>query len=302
MGDARPYWSPFTLNARRTIFELYFDYIQHYGSSITPRALLRLTSELGISPNATRAALCRLAKQSWLQRKADRSHIFYELTAAGRERLEEVRPRMFSSRHSTWDGQWTILTYSVPERLNRHRDRLRRELTFLGFGSLTPATWISPNPLIDVTLRHLALRNLSEYVHLFRARQVSNETHSSLIKRCYNLDAVQRHYSLFIRRWGGYRRKIAATNRPSDSKCFVAKMHLVYDFGDFLYLDPFLPSELLPQGWLGYEAWRLFRDSYLLLMEPALAFFERSFEGPVRTVQEQRESRLRALDQTPTEI
>jgi DNA-binding transcriptional regulator PaaX len=79
-------------------------------------------------------------------------------------------------------------------------------------------------------------------------------------------------------------------------------MRLLYGFGDFLYLDPFLPSELLPANWLGYDAWRLFRDAYLSLMEPALAYFESCFEGPVRTAQEQRESRLRALDQTPTEI
>jgi phenylacetic acid degradation operon negative regulatory protein len=290
------------LNSRRTIFELYFDYIQHYGSSITPRSLLRLTSELGISPSAARAALCRLAKQGWLQRNVEGRRAFYVLTPLGRERLEEVRPRMFSSRHATWDGQWTILTYSVPERLSHQRDRLRRELTFLGFGSMTPATWISPNPLVEITLRHLSLRNLDQYVHLFRARQASVQAHSSLIKHCYNLDSVQRHYGRFIKNWRGYREKIAGANRPGNNKCFVAKMQLVYDFGDFLYLDPFLPSELLPKEWLGYEAWRLFRDSYLVLAEPALAFFESCFEGPMRTAQEQRESHLRALDQTPSEI
>lgn len=287
------------MNARRTIFELYFDYIQHFGSSIAPKSLLRLTSELGISPSAARAALCRLTKQGWLQRNADDHSTFYLLTPLGRERLEEVRPKMFSPRHATWDGQWTVLTYSVPERLGRHRDRLRRELTFLGFGSMTPATWISPNPLVDIALRHLSLRNLDQYVHVFRARQVGAQTHSSLIKRCYDLDAVQRRYSRFIKSWRGYRETIAGANRPGDNVCFVAKMRLVYDFGDFLYLDPFLPTELLPQGWLGYDAWRLFRDSYMLLMEPALAFFESCFEGPARTIQEQREGRLRALDQSP---
>jgi len=119
--------------------------------------MLRLTSELNISANATRAALCRLVKQGWLQRNKIEGRAVYLLTPLGRERLEEVRPRIFSSRHSDWDGQWTILTYSVPERLGHHRDRLRRELEFLGFGSMTPSTWISPNALVDITLRHLSL-------------------------------------------------------------------------------------------------------------------------------------------------
>ena len=289
------------MNARRTIFEIYFDYIQHFGSAITPRAMVRLTSELGISPNATRAALCRLAKQGWLQRTTDDTQTYYLLTKVGRERLEEVHPRIFSPRHGTWDGRWTVLTYSVPERLARYRDRLRRELTFLGYGSMTPATWISPNPLVDVTLRHLSLRNLDQYVHLFRAQQASSQPPTSLMKHCYNLDAVQRSYGKFIKTWRGYREKITA-EKPTDSMCFVAKIRLLYDFGDFLYLDPFLPSELLPSGWLGYEACRIFRDSYLFLMEPALTFFETCYEGPSRTAQEQRESRLRALDQTPHEF
>lgn len=290
------------MNAKRTIFELYFEYIQHFGSSITPRSILRFTSELGISPTAARAAICRLVKQGWLQRATSDKQTFYALTPVGRERLEEIRLRVFSPPHGTWDGQWTILTYSVPERLGHHRDRLRRELTFLGFGSITPGTWISPNALVDVTLRHLSLRKLDQYVHLFRARQASHQPDSALIMRCYNLDAVQRRYGLFIKNWRGYREKISAASRPSDSVCFVAKMRLLYDFGDFLYLDPFLPSELLPQGWLGLDAWRLFRDSYLLLVEPALAFFESCFEGLPRTTREQREGRLRALDQTPVQV
>jgi phenylacetic acid degradation operon negative regulatory protein len=289
------------LNARRIIFELYFEYIQHFGSSITPRAMLRLTSALDISPNATRAALCRLVKQGWLQRNKIDGRALYLLTPVGRERLEEVRPRIFSSRHGTWDGQWTVLTYSVPERLGRHRDRLRRELTFLGFGSMTPSTWISPNPLVEITLRHLSLRNLEGYVHLFRARQASSQPHNLLVERCYNLDAIQRHYVRFIKNWRGQREKFTAANRPNESACFVAKMRLVYDFADFVYLDPFLPSELLPQGWLGYEAWRIFRDCYLLLAEPALAFFESCFQGPPRSAREEREGRIHALSQTPAE-
>jgi phenylacetic acid degradation operon negative regulatory protein len=289
------------LNARRMIFELYFEYIQHFGSSITPRSMLRLTSELNISANATRAALCRLVKQGWLQRNKIEGRAVYLLTPLGRERLEEVRPRIFSSRHSDWDGQWTILTYSVPERLGHHRDRLRRELEFLGFGSMTPSTWISPNALVDITLRHLSLRNLDGYVHLFRARQASSQPHNLLIERCYNLEGIQRHYVRFIKNWRGQREKLSAANRPTENTCFVAKMRLVYDFADFVYLDPFLPSELLPKDWLGYEAWRIFRDCYLLLAEPALSFFEKNFDGPPRTAKEQREGRIRTLDQTPVE-
>jgi phenylacetic acid degradation operon negative regulatory protein len=136
---------------------------------------------------------------------------------------------------------------------------------------------------------------------LFRARQASLQPHNLLIERCYNLKDIQRHYVRFIKNWRGQREKLTAASRPTESACFVAKMRLVYDFADFVYLDPFLPSELLPKDWLGYEAWRIFRDCYLFLAEPALSFFERHFDGPPRTAKEQREGRIRALGQTPVD-
>lgn len=263
--------------------------------------MVRLTSELGISPNATRAALCRLGKQGWLDREEREDGSYYVLNDLGRERLEEVHPRIFSLRHGSWDGRWTILTYSVPERLARYRDRLRRELTFLGYGPMTPSTWISPNPLVEVTLRHLSLRKLDQYVHLFRAQESSLHAPASLIKRCYRLDTIQHKYARFIRTWKSYRKLIKAASRPSDSECFVAKIRLLYDFGDFLYLDPFLPAELLPSDWLGYDAWRLFRDTYLLLMEPALNFFEDCCNGMLDS-SGRITGRQRALTKTPSEI
>lgn len=289
------------MKAQRVIFEIYLDYVQHYGNSIRISSLLRLTSAVGLSQNAARAAICRLAKQGWLERSTHQKHGFYALTPIGRERLAEVRPRIFATHTDSWDGHWTILTYTVSERVRHYRDRLRRELTWLGFGPLTPATWISPNPVVEMTLRHLALRKLDAYVHLFRSRQVSSQPHSALIQRCYNLRAVQQRYEAFLRKWqpiwAEYRTRSAGQPLSNDL-CFVAKMRLLDDFAAFLYVDPFLPSELLPDEWQGHEAWQLFRDCYLLLAEPALDFFEGCFEGPTATLQEQRGGKERVLEST----
>lgn len=293
------------MKARRAIFEIYLDYAQHYGGSIRVRSLLQLCKELGFSAVAIRAALCRLSQQGWLERTSVEKQSFYALTQMGLERVQEAAPRIFTPHVEKWDGQWTILTYSLPEKLRQHRERLRRELIWLGFGSLTPATWILPKPAVELTLRHLTPRRLDRYVNLFRARHVNSLANSRLVEQCWDLEAVQDRYRDFIKTWEPmwrlYQANFNTGKPPSESVCFTSKMRLLHEYGRFLYIDPGLPSELLPKGWLADEAWRVFRDCYFLLAERALSFFEKNFQGPPGTEREQREGHQRVM-QTVLEL
>jgi len=287
------------VKARRAIFETYLDYVQHYGGSIRVSSLLRLCEELGFTAVAVRAALCRLSQQGWLERTTVNKQSYYSLTRMGRTRVDEATPRIFSPHVENWDGQWTILTYSLPERLRELRERLRRELIWLGFGALTPATWIIPKPVVEVTVRHLSERRLDKYVNLFRARHVNSLANAELTKKCWDLEAVQARYRDFIKTWEplwrSYQVSFNAGDPPAESVCFASKMRLLHEYGRFLYIDPRFPIELLPSGWLANPAWGVFRDCYFLLAERALKFFEANFQGPPHTEREQRDGHDRAM-------
>lgn len=287
------------MKARRAIFEIYLDYIQYYGGSIRVRSLLDLCKELGFSGVAIRAALCRLSQQGWLDRTRENKQSFYALTAMGRDRVEEAAPRIFTPLTEKWDGQWTILTYSLPERLRAQRERLRRELIWLGYGPLTPATWIIPKPAAELTTKHLLARSLDKGVHLFRARHINSLANAELVKNCWDLAAVQKQYRSFIDRWNpqwrSYQQKFNSGKPVPDNLCFSAKMRLLHEYGRFLYLDPRLPWELLPKDWLAEPAWRIFRDCYHLLAEGALRYFENGFQGPARSETQKREGHARVI-------
>jgi phenylacetic acid degradation operon negative regulatory protein len=287
------------MNARRAIFEIYLDYVHYYGGSIRLRSLLGLGHELGLTTTAMRAALCRLCSQGWLQASSWEKQSFYALTEMGRERVEEAAPRIFAPHAEKWDGQWTMLTYSLPEKLRPHRDRLRRELIWLGFGPLLPSVWISPRPVAELTLRHLGQRQLGGFVHLFRARHVNSLAYGELVEKCWNLKTVQRQYVKFARHWEpawhSFQDRFNAGHPPDESVCFASKMRLLHEYGKFLHIDPGLPSELLPAGWPGTTSWRVFRECHFLLAERALNFFERHFQGPPETQPQQKEGRQKAL-------
>ena len=49
-----------------------------------------------------------------------------------------------------------MVIYAVPEESRAERDRVRRTLTWHGFGPLAAATWISPHPRLDTVRGALA--------------------------------------------------------------------------------------------------------------------------------------------------
>ena len=68
----------------------------------------------------------------------------------------------------------------------------------------------------------------------------------------------------------------------SDEACFVARTKLVHEYRKFLFFDPGLPKELLPDVWSGNDAAKLFEKYYNLLEQPASRYFERVFREDVR--------------------
>ena len=64
----------------------------------------------------------------------------------------------------------------------------------------------------------------------------------------------------------------------TDEECFIERAYLVHRYRKFLFIDPGLPKELLPERWSGNHAALLFNQYYQLLAEPANRFFEGIFQ------------------------
>jgi phenylacetic acid degradation operon negative regulatory protein len=293
------------VKARSMLFTLYGDYIRHFGGTIWSGSLVTLMGELGFSSGAVRTALSRTCQQGWLKAVRDGKNSFYSLTKLGEERMEEAARRIFHPRSGVWDGQWTIITYGQPETKPAQRGRLRGELQWLGFGRLIPGVWISPNPLGRIALNHLRLQGTKASVEVFTARHIGNASSEELVRRCWDISAINRSYEQFIRtwqpRWKACQGELARGASVSNRICFADKTWLVHEYRKFLFIDPGLPAELLPKAWAGAAAWRLFRDYYQLLADGAIGFFEEVYKAPSETRWDATQARLRAL-QNPFEI
>jgi phenylacetic acid degradation operon negative regulatory protein len=261
------------MQARSLLFDLWGDYIQHVGGEVWTSTLARYLAEFGIAEPTLRQALSRMTRQGWLQSRRVAGRSCYSLTERGQKRMVEACRRVYHPVDAPWDGRWRVFCYSLPESMRAVRDDLRKELAWTGFAPLTPGTWISPNPMEDAMAE--LCKRYAGHIATFVASHTGPETPRELVERCWDLESIQAGYARFLGAWAPH---LAAGAPSTDAACFVARIELVHDYRKFLFVDPGLPFDLLPEQWRGREARALFQSYYALLEPGARRFMDAAFE------------------------
>lgn len=260
------------------VFTLYGDYLRHRGGEAWTGSLIELLGPLGLSEQAVRSTLSRMSRKGWLQGRRVGNKSCYSLTPQSIDLLEEGAERIFQPRSDVWDGRWYLLVYSIPEKERPLRHRLRRRLTWLGFGSLSNATWISPRDRrkeVEGIVNSLGIRG---HVEIFTAEHLGFASDQELVERCWNLEELNAAYAAFIGNYEPgfleYKKRVVESDDLEPSECFVRRFMLVHEYRSFPYVDPNLPSELLPEDWLGNKATQLLQEYHRLLTDEANAFVD----------------------------
>lgn len=270
------------LKTQSMLFTIYGEYVRHYGSEIWVGSLTKLLKEFGITEQAVRAALSRMSKQKWLVSRKIGNRSYYSMSEYGKEHLDEAAERIYKIEPGPWNKRWCIVSYNIPEKRRGLRDRFRKELNYLGFGLLTNSTWISPNDLTSRVNQVTESLEISSFVEIFSAKHVSGRQPKELVQKCWNLDEINQAYKEFMDiyqpRYEKIEKKVKQGKKIEESFCFVEKTKLVHQYRKFLFIDPDLPKELLPEVWLGHEADDLFRKYYQYLHPGSVQFFEKAYE------------------------
>lgn len=258
------------------IYTLYGDFVHRragtdLGDELPAAALIRLMREFGVTEAAVRQAVSRLSRQGWLTVARRRGRAHYALTPQGRERIETVSPRIYLPA-AEWDGKWRIVTYSIAETERGQRDRLRKDLTVLGCAPLSTSTWISPSDVL-ADVRAIAGDERSPHgIDFFVGTYAGPLSDRALVEKCWDVPTIAKRYREFAAHYTP-RCDEARVRKMTDAQAFAERVWLVNDFRKFAYLDPGLPSALLPAHWPGSEAGRVFRDYYARVSPKAERFF-----------------------------
>lgn len=268
------------MHARSALFDLFGDHLRSRGGRAPVASLVRILSPLGVSAPAVRTAISRMVRQDWLTPVEVDGVRGYALTDRARRRLDDAAARIYRTRDSGWKGAWDLLVVeSLPPRPGR--ERLRSALAFLGYAALADGTWISPYPSPEVG-SVLAAEGASG------ARfEAYDGAPTALARRAWDLDALGAAYAS----WHADARRLVADPEgtlglpplDADERAFAVRSHLVHEWRKFLFTDPGLPVELLPEDWPGHEAARFFTEEAARLLPPAARFVDRCLEPDAMT-------------------
>jgi phenylacetic acid degradation operon negative regulatory protein len=263
------------------IFTLFGDYVTYRGGKIWTSNLIYLMELLGVSERAVRSTLSRMTRKGWIGSKKYGRRSRYSLTRRGHALLEAGRQRIFEPVFSDWNQEWHLVVYSLPEEKRRVRHTLRTQLSWLGYGSLAPGTWISPhgrNPELEELFSEL---EVEPYVSLFCGQYSGPDPAQKLVQQCWDLDGLAAQYKAFFNRhYPAYLECLNHKNRSASLKpeeCFLRRFWLMHEYQSFPFKDPNLPKTLLPPDWVGFRARKLFDDYRELLGTYANQFVDESF-------------------------
>ena len=283
-GDVQttPFPSIEPLRARSMLFTLYGDYAYPRGQAIGLQGLVTFGARLGIGETAVRSAVARLSRQDWLTPRKSGNRRAYGLTEPGRRLIDEGTRRIYKPRSRPWDGRWCLLTYSIPEARRAARDRIRRQLAWLGFGSLGGGTYVSPRRVESDVLALVRAHGADRFARIFEARLSGPGADADLVRQCWDLAAIGRRYDDFITHYEPmHKRDVrrARTGALTAGSAFTARFALTHDFRRFPFIDPDLPRELVPLAWPGFRARVLFEEYHGMLTDGALRYFDGVNDG-----------------------
>jgi phenylacetic acid degradation operon negative regulatory protein len=254
--------------ARSLLLTILGEFMLPRGEAVWQETLVSALVCLGYSPQAARQALSRSTRDGWLstQRRGRRSKMSLgDRTAA---LLSTGAERIYSfGAPWEWDERWLLVVLRVAEQNRAVRHQLRSRLAWTGLGSLGGGVWLTPHvERQDELIASIREEPFAE-ARSFIAEHGSIGDPASLVADAWDLEAVSDQYAAFIEDFSRVRAQ-------SPEACFRQQTLLVHAWRKFPFLDPDLPTALLPEGWPRERAHALFVNRHERWRAKAVQHFE----------------------------
>ncbi|WUJ72078.1 PaaX family transcriptional regulator [Kribbella soli] len=268
------------MHARSALFDLYGDHLRARGARAPVAALVQLLAPLGVHPPAVRTAVSRMVRQGWLEPVRIEGQPGYALTSRARRRLDDAAARIYrtapdgtpvvtgSEGPGDWDRQWHLgILREVPNA--RRREQLASQLAFLGWAPLSDGAWVGLRNDAEVD-QILGMEGIAAD----RFRAPVDDGAVEFARRVWRLDELGASYDAWLIEAKSLVDEAGqeSTDGNGDEQAFAVRSELVHEWRKFLFRDPGLPDELLPDDWAGTRAAEFF-DFHAERLGPAAGRF-----------------------------
>ncbi|MHC2999255.1 hypothetical protein OB08_08240 [Microbacterium sp. HJ5] len=249
------------------IVTLFGRYGRARGGLLQIADLIELMAALGVDAGAVRSSVSRLKQRGVLVSDRSGTAAAYRLSRSLDGVFEAGDHRIFEAQRAELDDPWLLASFSVPERERPLRHQVRKLLHRLGFGQVSGGLWIATGLIVDEVRASLSQAGLDEYVDLFLGSRVADEPLGAAVQRWWDLPALEPLYTSFVDAYAH-----VVDERLGDREAFAVYVAAITQWRRLVYLDPGIPLALLPSGWAGAEAERLFAELHRTLAPPAERF------------------------------
>ncbi|MEJ3658453.1 PaaX family transcriptional regulator C-terminal domain-containing protein [Actinomycetes bacterium KLBMP 9759] len=250
----------------QTLVLSFFGGLVH-GRDVPPiptSTFLRLLGGLGVAEAAARATLARMSSRGLLDRVQDGRVARYRLTPSAASMIGKAAERVSSvAPFEHPEGQWTLLSYSMPESRRDLRQRVRATLTWAGFGGLRDGLWIAPG-VVDVgaVLTDAGLSEVAGLGEWFAATPLPGVRPETFIHRAWRVEQIQERHERFVQAWSPGPRGVDPLGELT---------LLGADWLQLLRTDPGLPARHLPVDWPAARSAAVYRRCHDSLVPAARA-------------------------------
>jgi phenylacetic acid degradation operon negative regulatory protein len=257
--------------AKSLLLTLLGEFVYPRGGSAWTSTIVRALGTVDITERNGRQAVARLRDQGIVAAERLGRRTRWHLTDRGTQLLATGSERIYSfgRRADAWDETWLLVICSIPESQRAIRHQFRTQLTFEGFGFIAPTIAVSPHADREKAANDIvADLGLADTALTFRSASGSMTDDESVMRTAWDLEALAGEYATFIDTFGPEERA------PTDAEPMGSTLLLVDAWRRFPFVDPELPTALLPDEWIGARAQHLFAARHAAARPAALAWFD----------------------------
>lgn len=258
-------------SARGLLFTVLGEFVLPAGGSAWTSAFIETFARLGVQEKAIRQALARTAADGWITAERHGRRTRWRLTRAGDQLLTAGTERIydFTGSQEAWDDGWLLVLARVPDADRPARHLVHTRLRWAGLGSPAPGVWVTTHverrDEVEQVLRQAGV----DGAQIFRAEHRGGQL-PSLVAQAWDLAGIEQSYEDFLAEFADPLPGSPPPGPPTESKPtdplpgsppadpLTRLIELVHTWRRFPSIDPGLPAQLLPPGWSGARAAKLF--------------------------------------------
>lgn len=206
---------------------------------------------LSVKNSTFRREVNRFVKTGDIEKIVDKNgNVFFNLSTPGWNRFERMYP-ISRLTYRGWDGKWRVVTFDINEERKKLREYLRTKLVSLGFGRLQESVYITPLDILVDLKEFLRSESLFGETIVFEAKELLGLDSKTIANHIWHLDQLSKDYDELV---------FDINTFKNGSNKQTTKKELIDRYFEILIKDPMLPTELLPDNWLGKKVKTLLSD------------------------------------------